>query len=111
MQLFGRAMRPPLPAHPLTFNKVDQWRLRKGDLKAAKLRYQAKDRYDSGALELPKLKIGDVVRVQHDTQKRWDLVSEIVGIDKRGCSYYVCTETGKLYWRNRRYLRPFIAPK
>ncbi|TRY72420.1 hypothetical protein TCAL_09540, partial [Tigriopus californicus] len=111
MRLFGRAMRTPLPAHLLTFNKVDQRRLRKDDLKAAKLRNQAKERYNLGASELPKLKIGGVGRVQHATQKRWDLLGEVVEIDKRGCSYYICTETGILYWRNRRYLRPFIAPE
>jgi hypothetical protein len=104
-------MRTPLPAHPFTFNKVDQRRLRKDDLKAAKLRNQAKERYNLGASELPKLKIGGVGRVQHATQKRWDLLGEVVEIDKRGCSYYICTETGILYWRNRRYLRPFIAPE
>ncbi|TRY68324.1 hypothetical protein TCAL_13987, partial [Tigriopus californicus] len=101
----------PLPAHPLTFNKVDQRRLCKANQKVAKLRNQANERYNSGASELPKLKIGDVVQVQHATQKRWDLLGEVIEIDKRGRSYYICTEMGRLYWRNRQYLRPFIAPE
>eukprot|EP00095_Tigriopus_kingsejongensis_P006462 snap_masked-scaffold128_size327099-processed-gene-1.1 protein:Tk06462 transcript:snap_masked-scaffold128_size327099-processed-gene-1.1-mRNA-1 annotation:"hypothetical protein DAPPUDRAFT_116586" len=103
-------MRTPLPAHPLTFNRVDQKKMLKADREAARLRDKAKERYDNGASELSKLKIGDIVRVQNATQKKWDLIGEIVEIDLRRRSYYVRTKTGRLYWRNRRFLRLYTEP-
>ena len=37
-----------------------------------------------------------------------NLIGEIVKVDDRERSYLVKTETGRLYWRNRRFLRKYI---
>ena len=104
-RLFGRPMRTRMPSHPMIFKPIIQKKIRKADRKADLLRQQAKDRYDSSSKELKKLRIGDVVRVQHAVTKKWDLIGQVVGVHDRGRSYYVKTETGRLLRRNRRFLK------
>ncbi|QQP51307.1 Transposon Tf2-6 polyprotein [Caligus rogercresseyi] len=60
--------------------------------------------------ELSELKVGDIVRVQHGLTKKWNLIAEILEIRPRGRSYLVKTESGRLYWRNRRYLKLYAPP-
>ncbi len=78
------------------------------DRKAEELRRKAKRKYDQGARELPSLQIGDVMQVQHAQKKTWDLIAEVVDIKLRGQSYLVKSETGKLYWRNRWFLKKYM---
>ncbi len=106
-RVFGRPMRTKLPSHPLALERTAQHEIKKADRRAANLRQKAKERYDSGAKELPELQVGDIVRVQHHVTKKWDLIAEVVEIKPRGRSYLVRSESGKLYWRNRRYLRRY----
>ncbi len=110
-RLFGRPMRTRIPAHPVVYKKVVQDELRKADQQALKLKAKAEAHYNVGARQLKELKLGDVVRVQHHVTKRWDLIAEIVQVMPRRRSYLVRTETGKLYWRNRRFLRPYVVEK
>lgn len=105
MRVFGRPTRTPLPSHPVIFNKVDQRKILKADQRALELKRKAKVRYDQGSRELTQLSVGDVVQVQHAHKKHWGLIAEVVEVDQRGRSYRVRSETGRLYWRNRRFLR------
>ena len=107
-RLFGRPMRTALPVHPQVFRPILRKRIIEADKLATELRAKAKKVYDKGAKKLEELKIGDVVRVQHHVTKKWDLIGEITKIQPRLRSYLVKSETGRLYWRNRRYLRPFV---
>lgn len=107
MRVFGRPTRTLLPAHPVIFNPVDQQKIRIADWKAVELRKKAKSRYDVGARDLTQLSVGDIVRVQHAHKKDWGMIAEIVELKPRGRSYLVRSETGRLYWRNRRFLRPY----
>ncbi|QQP57295.1 Transposon Tf2-6 polyprotein [Caligus rogercresseyi] len=66
--------------------------------------------YDVGSKELSELKVGDIVRVQHGLTKKWNLIAEVLEIRPRGRSYLVKTESGRLYWRNRRYLKLYAPP-
>ncbi len=106
-RLFGRPMKTRLPAHPIAYKKTLQNEIRQADKKALLLKEKAKTRYNQNAKEMNKLTIGDIVRVQHHVTKRWDLIAEVIGIKERGRSYQVRSETGRLYWRNRRFLRPY----
>ncbi len=108
-RLFGRPMRTMLPAHPVIYKKIIQKEIRDADKKALALREKAAARYNTGARKLGELKVGDIVRVQHHMTKEWNLIAEIVEIDARKRSYRIQSETGRLYWRNRRYLRPYIS--
>lgn len=110
-RLFGRAMRTLLPTHPAAFAVCHRNTIRKADRKAEGLKKKAKDRYDAGARDLGKFVIGDVVRAQHMIKKTWDLIAEVMEVKPRGRSYLIRTETGRLYWRNRRYLRRYNPPE
>ncbi|QQP34591.1 Transposon Tf2-6 polyprotein [Caligus rogercresseyi] len=107
-RLYGRPARTSLPAHPVVYNRTDRDRVIKADRKAVSLR--AKAAYDVGSKELSELKVGDIVRVQHGLTKKWNLIAEILEIRPRGRSYLVKTESGRLYWRNRRYLNLYAPP-
>ncbi len=106
-RLFQRPMRTKLPCHPQVFEVIAQSKIREADKKALLLREKAKFRHDLGARPLNELKIGDIVRVQHHLTKKWDLIAEVMRIQPRRRSYLVKSETGRLYWRNRRYLKLF----
>ncbi len=54
-------------------------------------------------------KHGEKVLVQHKVTKQWDLMAEVVQIRPRKRNCLVRSETGKLYWRNRRFLRLFVG--
>ena len=47
-------------------------------------------------------------RVQHPRTKRWDTIAEVVERKTSGRSYGVKTESGRMLWRNRRFLRLFF---
>jgi hypothetical protein len=94
----------------VVYNRTDRDRVIKADRKAVSLRAKAKDAYDVGSKELSELKVGDIVRVQHGLTKKWNLIAEVLEIKPRGRSYLVKTESGRLYWRNRRYLKLYTPP-
>ncbi len=100
-------MRTKLPSHPLELERTAQHDIKKANRRAANLRQKVKECYDSEAKELPELQVGDIVRVQHHITKKWYLITEVVKIKPRGQSYLVHLESGKPYWRNRRYLRRY----
>ncbi|XP_065190896.1 uncharacterized protein K02A2.6-like [Sycon ciliatum] len=59
--------------------------------------------------ELSHLSIGTHVDIQHPKTKRWSSRGVVVAIgDHR--DYYVKLPSGRVYWRNRRYLRPYRPP-
>ncbi|KAK3869771.1 hypothetical protein Pcinc_024945 [Petrolisthes cinctipes] len=103
--LFGHPMRSCIPAHHRSFSP--QWQLAADDCdaKADHLREQAKIRHDSSARSLPLLHLGGYVDVQDHANGRWDRVGVIVGIGQRR-DYLVKIGSGRILWRNRRFLRP-----
>ncbi|KAK3896105.1 hypothetical protein Pcinc_000203 [Petrolisthes cinctipes] len=103
--LFGHPMRSCIPAHHRSFSP--QWQLAADDCdaKADHLREQAKIRHDSSARSLPLLHLGGYVDVQDHANGRWDRVGVIVGIGQRR-DYLVKMGSGRILWRNRRFLRP-----
>ena len=105
-RLFGRPTCTRLPTHPLVFNCPIQDEIWKADKKVRQLRELAKARYDQGTQKLGVLEVGDVVRVQHHMRKCWDLIGKIEEVNRLGRSYLVRLETGRLYWRNRRFIKP-----
>ncbi len=105
-RLFGRPTHTRLPTHPLVFNRPIQDEIWKADKKARRLLELAKARYDQGTRELGVLEVRDVVRVQHHMTKRWDLIGKIEEVNQRDCGYLVHSKTGRLYWHNRRFIKP-----
>ena len=67
-------------------------------------------RNDTRARDMPRLTIGDWVRVQDHRDKRWETVAKVVGCNKRGRSYTVEMSDGSTRWRNRRFLLKYYGP-
>ena len=105
--LFGQPLRSQVLAHPSAF-KPDWHDLRNTiDQAASSLAAKARQRHDQHAKPLPVLRHGTVVRVQHPRSKRCDTVPEVIEVKRSGRSYGVKTESGRVLWRNRRFLRLF----
>ena len=106
-RMFNRKMETELSSHPQVVKPFLRQRKKKADRNAPTLRAKAKEGYGVGARTLSELKVGDIVCVQHQATKRWDLIAEVKKISGSRKSYLVLSETGRLYWRNRRFLRPY----
>ena len=106
--LFGRNLRSKVLSHPSAFQQ--QWREQRDalDRAATTLAAKAKAQHDLRAKPLWVLQPGTVVRVQHPRTKRWDTIAEVVERKTSGRSYGVKTESGRMLWRNRRFLRLFF---
>ena len=108
-KLFGRPTRTKLPVHPVVYKKDIRDRIREAeDRLAIKLREKAKEQHDCKVRKLKELRPGTVVRVQQHLTKRWDLIGTIMEVNPRGRSYLVRSETGRLYWRNRKFIRLYF---
>ena len=104
-RIFGKPMRTRMPYHPMVFKFSIHKEILRADRKAKTLRAEAKTRYDEHTRELPKLQVGDIVRLQHPITKRWDKIGKVVERHWRDRSYAVKSESGRLYWRNRRFIK------
>ncbi|KAF0307804.1 hypothetical protein FJT64_020895 [Amphibalanus amphitrite] len=62
--------------------------------------------YNKSTRRLPALKLGSRVDIQDPTTGRWNRIGVIVGVGQRR-TYLVKTASGRVLWRNRRYLRPY----
>ena len=61
--------------------------------------------------DFPLLTIGQYVRVQDALSKRWRDVARVLSVCKRKRSYILEKSNGSTFWRNRRFLRPYIGPR
>lgn len=103
--VFGHAVRSQVPAHRRTFAR--EWRMQDDecDQKAAEQAGKVKEAYDKRARPLKPLIIGQSVRLQNYSSKRWDRVGTIVGIGKHR-DYHIKVPSGRVCWLNRRFIRP-----
>jgi hypothetical protein len=106
--VFGHPIRSILPAHHTAF--ANKWR-ELMDL-SDRLDDQAervKAAYDQHARPLRPLRVGDSVRVQDADSKRWDKQGIIVSVGESR-DYRVKMQSGRIYWRNRKFLRLVYPP-
>ena len=106
--LYGRTLRSCLPSHrrlfaPTWLSKIAEW-----DAKRAATKAKVKRAYDRHAKSLEPLAIEDEVRIQDPTTKKWDRTGTVVEI-RPNRSYEVKLPSGRLLWRNRRYLAKIPA--
>ena len=73
-------------------------------IRRSRVHAQHEERYNTQSRSLQPLHIGAEVRVQHPTTKKWDRVGVIIGIGQNR-DYHVKLPSGRVYWRNRRFLR------
>ena len=107
--LFGRNLRSCVPAHSRSFLPEWQEKAEDCDRRAAASDEAARDAYDLHARPLPTLRVGQRVRIQDATTQRWDKVGVIMGTG-RTRNYTVRLPSGRVWWRNRRFLRPVPSP-
>ncbi|XP_064088415.1 uncharacterized protein LOC135202893 [Macrobrachium nipponense] len=98
-----------LKPHASSFKQEWQAKAEEYDRRAASCSQAAKIRYDSHAHPLAPLKLDDNVRIQDPISKRWDKTGVIMGIGKSR-DYHVKLPSGRILWRNRRFLRPVHLP-
>jgi len=104
--VFGRNLRSRVPAHHSSFDKHWQEDADVADAKKAMLKEKAAAYYDSAAHDLRPMKAGTRVRVQDPVTKLWDKIADIVAVGSRR-NYRLKMPSGRLTWRNRRFLRRF----
>ncbi|XP_068250276.1 uncharacterized protein [Palaemon carinicauda] len=80
--LYGRPLRTCVPAHPQSFSEEWQAKSEDCDRRAAARAEQVKLQYDQHARPLPKLEIGQTVRIQDPTSHQWEKVGVIMGFGK-----------------------------
>ena len=102
--LFGQSMRTCVPAHHKSFSPIWHELAEECDRKAADIRKYSEKYYNAHANPLKPMKIGTKVRIQNTTNKLWTHVGVIVGVG-RNRDYLVKLESGRIWWRNRRFLR------
>ncbi|XP_068216422.1 uncharacterized protein [Palaemon carinicauda] len=107
--LYGHPLRTCVPAHPQSFSEEWQAKSEDCDRRAAARAEQVKQQYDQHARPLPKLEIGQTVRIQDPISHRWEKVGVVMGFGKSR-DYEVRLPSGRVWWRNRRFLRPVPTP-
>ncbi|ODM88365.1 hypothetical protein Ocin01_18317 [Orchesella cincta] len=105
--VFGQPMRTTLPLHRSRFAAEWKSQHKDCDIRASRLRQKATERYNKAAKPLKGLQRGDIVLLQDPKSKRWSTLGEIIDTTRRGRSHLVRTESGRVFRRNRRFLRTF----
>ncbi|XP_068215860.1 uncharacterized protein [Palaemon carinicauda] len=108
--LYGRPLRTCVPGHSKSFS--EEWQAKSEDCgrRAAGRAEQVKLQYDQRARPLPKLEIGQTVRIQDPTSNRWEKVGFVLGFGK-SWDYEVRLPSGQVWWCNRRFLHPVPTPE
>ena len=109
MIVFGKNLRSRVPAHYESFDR--KWQIAAEDADAKFKSNQAKiqEHYDRNARDLKPFRVGDKVRIQDHTTKRWTHIGDIVGVGEHR-DYRVKLPSGRTWWRNRRFLRRYHQP-
>ena len=107
--LYGRPLRSLVPAHSTSFASKWQERVEDCERRAAARAQGVKKQYDAHAKPLPPLQLGAHVRVQDPVSKRWDTVAIVMG-KGRSRDYLIRSMSGRVLWRNRRFLREIPSP-
>ena len=102
--LFGYQLRSILPTHHTSF--APEWSAASDrlDQRTADRRDTAIRLYNRSSKPLGPLNIGSSVRVQDPHSKLWDKVATVIAIGQHR-TYRVRLPSGRVLWRNRRYLR------
>ena len=107
-KLFGRPLPSFVMAHHSSF--APEWQTAADDADAVshRLDTQRREAYDQHAKSLRHLPLGTRVVVQDPRTKLWSTTGTVVAIGAHR-DYYVKLPSGRVFWRNRRFLRPLIT--
>ena len=102
--LFGHQLRSTVPTHHRGF--ASRWQRAADDCdRRSELNDKVKQRYDLTAREHPRLRVRQRVLIQNPRTKLWDRTGEVTAVGRHR-DYVVKMPSGRIYWRNRRFLRP-----
>ena len=104
--LYGQPLRTSIPMHYTAFSRKWRHLAKECDERAHAQRATARERYDRTARPLPALKIGRHVCLQDPQTRLWDKTGVIVAVGRQR-TYLVKLPSGRILWRNRRFLRPY----
>ncbi|XP_065195262.1 uncharacterized protein K02A2.6-like [Sycon ciliatum] len=102
--LFGRSLSSFVLAHHSSF--APEWKQRATSIESSDSP-PVSDPDSSQSRTLSKLTIGMHVDLQDPRTKRWTGRGIVVGIGTHR-DYYVKLRSGRVFWRNRRFLRPYV---
>ena len=104
-KLFGKPLLSFVFAHTSSF--APEWQVVADEVDSSTISDDSIPETSVSARPLSQLKINTHVDIQDPKTKRWSQRGVIVAIgDHR--DYYVKLASGRVYWRNRRFLRPYI---
>ena len=106
--LYGTPIRSMIPAKIKCYSDAWKEKIKKLDQAVATLKKNEKEYYDKSTKSLKPLHIGQEVLIQNHVTKRWDRQGLIVGIG-RNRDYHIKLPSGRVYWRNRRFLKPIFS--
>ena len=106
--LFGHPLPSVVLAHRQSFASKWQKTADEQDASCRQAHARNEERYNRRSRPLPQLHIGTQVRLQNPITKKWDRVGVIIGIGRHR-DYHVKLPSGRVYWRNRRFMKPDTA--
>ena len=106
--LYGHPLRSAVPVHRDTFCKKWQEKFNDYDACYNQAHSQNEERYNLRSRALRPLHVGTQVRVQNQISKRRDRDGVVIGVGRHR-DYHAQLPSGRVYWRNRRFLRTFCA--
>ena len=104
--LYGRPLRSAVVAHHRSFAPEWQRAADKCDARAEVVHAAAKNAYDRHSKPILSPALGSPVAVQHPDSRRWEQLGTVVGLGRRR-DVLVKLPSGRVLWRNRRFVRPY----
>ena len=102
--VFGQPLRSIVPAHHSSFATEWSAACDRIDQRAADQRDATIRTYNRSSKPLGTLQLGTTVRVQDPQTKLWDKIATVISIGQHR-TYRVRLASGRVLWRNRRFLR------
>ena len=106
-KLFGHPVQDSLPAHRRSLAPEWQKSLEEADKDASASRHMAEQAYNQHTRELPDIKLGSHVAIQNPRSKLWDIYGVVTALASHR-RYIVKATSGRVFVRNRRFLRKLI---
>lgn len=105
-RLFGKNLRSRIPAHYKVYDQSWWNIIQATDDKKEEICSKSKSRYDSRSRPLSPFNVENHVRIQNPSTKRWTHTGTIMKKGQRR-DYWIKLPSGRLWRRNRRFLRIF----
>ena len=103
-KLYGHPVQDTIPVHRRAFTPEWQSKMREMDFKDKYLE-QTATYYNRGAAPLSDIQIGNHVAIQNRETGNFDIYGTVVNIDVKFRRYTIKTQSGRMFVRNRRFIR------